>query len=157
VAPVLDLAGLMRAPVIAAALTETAIDMAAELAEVLVVDDSLSMRRALSQFLQDSGFRVRLARDGIEAIRAVEERHPDLLIVDLEMPRMNGLELTAHLRGREDSRHLPVIMLTSRSMQKHRTQADLAGVNAYLTKPFQEAELLETVEGVLPPLAARTA
>ncbi|HEX5514821.1 MAG TPA: response regulator [Gammaproteobacteria bacterium] len=157
VAPVLDLAGLMRAPVIAAALTETAINTAAELAEVLVVDDSLSMRRALSQFLQDSGFRVRLARDGIEAIRAVEERHPDLLIVDLEMPRMNGLELTAHLRGREDSRHLPVIMLTSRSMQKHRTQADLAGVNAYLTKPFQEAELLETVEGVLPPLAARTA
>lgn len=154
VAPVLDLAGLMQAPVIDAPLLDAAQAPALKLPDVLVVDDSLSMRRALSQFLQDSGFQVRLARDGIEAIRAVEEQQPDLLIVDLEMPRMNGLELTAHLRDRSTSQNLPIIMLTSRSMQKHRQQADLAGVNAYLTKPFQEAEMLETIESILPALAA---
>lgn len=157
VAPVLDLAGLLQAPVIATPQIETAFTPAAELLEILVVDDSLSMRRALNQFLQDAGFRVRLARDGIEAIQAVEEQSPDLLIVDLEMPRMNGLELTAHLRGRDATKALPVIMLTSRSMQKHRQQAELAGVNAYLTKPFQETELLETMEGVLPALAMHSA
>lgn len=159
-APVLDISGLLREPV-ARTDASGAVRMEAastlELAEVLVVDDSLSVRRSLSQFLQDSGFRVRLARDGIEAVRAVEERAPDLLLVDMEMPRMNGLELTAHLRQQESTRALPVIMLTSRSMQKHRQQAELAGVTAYLTKPFQETELMDCIEANLPSADVRTA
>jgi chemosensory pili system protein ChpA (sensor histidine kinase/response regulator) len=156
VAPVLDLTGLMQAPVTLASPAEATLGAETAQTEILVVDDSLSMRRALSQFLQDSGFRVRQARDGIEAIQAVEEHHPDLLLVDLEMPRMNGLELTAHLRGHESAHHLPIIMLTSRGMQKHRSQAERTGVNAYLTKPFQETELLETIEHLLPRLQAHT-
>ncbi|MEX0730330.1 MAG: response regulator [Aquisalimonadaceae bacterium] len=160
VAPVLDLAGLLREPVAQAGadtVTTPQASLVAGMAEVLVVDDSLSVRRSLAQFLQDSGFRVRLARDGIEAVRAVEERHPDLLLVDMEMPRMNGLELAAHLRQHEATRALPIIMLTSRSMQKHRRQAELAGVSAYLTKPFQEPDLLECIEQHLSATDARTA
>lgn len=150
VAPVLDLTGLLQGPPIAVQPAEILQPPSETLPEILVVDDSLSMRRALGQFLQDAGFRVRFARDGMEAIQAVERQQPDLLIVDLEMPRLNGLELTAHLRGRAATAALPVIMLTSRSMQKHRRQAELAGVDAYLTKPFQELELLATVERLLP-------
>lgn len=81
----------------------------------------------------------------------IEARQPDLLLVDLEMPRMNGLELTAHVRGREATRTLPVIMVTSRSTAKHRQEAEKVGVNFYMTKPFTDDELLENVE-----LALRT-
>ncbi|MGB4945962.1 MAG: response regulator [Candidatus Competibacter denitrificans] len=111
----------------------------------LVVDDSLSARRALAQAVSDAGFEVRMARDGLEAVSMIEARQPDLLLVDLEMPRMNGLELTAHVRGREATRTLPVIMVTSRSTAKHRQEAEKVGVNFYMTKPFTDDELLENV------------
>ncbi len=114
----------------------------------LVVDDSLSARRALAQFLQDSGFEVRTARDGLEAANLLQTLHVDILLVDMEMPRMNGLELTAHVRGHTETRHLPVIMVTSRSTEKHRSQATAAGVNAYLVKPFAETELLQQVNAL---------
>lgn len=117
----------------------------------LVVDDSLSARRALAQAVEDAGFEVRMARDGLEAVSMIEARRPDLLLVDLEMPRMNGLELTAHVRGREATHTLPVIMVTSRSTAKHRREAENAGVNFYMTKPFTDDELLENIE-----LALRT-
>ncbi|MCC5812531.1 MAG: response regulator [Ectothiorhodospiraceae bacterium] len=151
VAPVLDLAGLQRTPASAGGEIELAPAEleAPSMGEVLVVDDSLSVRRSLTQFLQDSGYTVRQARDGIEAVRSIEEQIPDIMLVDLEMPRMNGLELTAHLRSREDTDALPIVMLTSRAMQKHRGQASSAGVSAYMTKPFQETELLDTIERLL--------
>lgn len=159
VAPVLDLSALQRSvamdgmdlgdPVVEG-------DMPS-LGEILVVDDSLSVRRSLSQFLEDSGYSVRQARDGIEAVRAVEAQVPDLVLADLEMPRMNGLELTAHLRSRDDTRALPVVMLTSRAMQKHRSQAAAAGVSEYLTKPFQETELLDVIERLMPAMAQKSA
>ena len=112
----------------------------------LIVDDSLSARRSLAQFVQDSGYEVRTARDGLEAVELIETKPPDLLLVDLEMPRMNGLELTYHVRARAETRNLPVIMVTSRSTQKHRQMAEAAGVDAYLTKPFSEEELLGQME-----------
>lgn len=112
---------------------------------VLVVDDSLSARRALAQVMEDSGYRVRSARDGLEAVTIVAEQRPDMVLADMEMPRMNGIELTAHLRAHPGTANLPVIMITSRSTAKHRQQAAAAGVNAYLTKPFSEEELLEQV------------
>ncbi len=111
----------------------------------LVVDDSLSARRSLSQVMGDSGFEVRTARDGLEAIDVIEGQRPDVVLVDLEMPRMNGLELIQHLRAREDTRNLPIVMITSRATEKHRRQAEAAGVTCYLTKPFAEDELLERV------------
>jgi CheY-like chemotaxis protein len=116
---------------------------------VLVVDDSLSARRALAQFMQDSGYRVRTARDGLEATRLLEDARPALVLADLEMPRMNGIELTVHLRATPKTADVPVIMITSRSTSKHREQAQSAGVNAYLTKPYSETKLIDTVRALI--------
>ena len=154
VAPVLDLPGLIRT------ISKNDIDplneqrlSTAEVKEeninVLIVDDSLSARRSLAEFVKDLGYDIRMARDGIEAIEFVEANKPDLILVDLEMPRMNGLEMTSHLRSKSDTRDIPVIMITSRSTEKHREMADSAGVNAYLTKPFAEEELSENIQNLL--------
>ena len=125
---------------------------------ILIVEDSLSARRALAQFMQDSGYRVRTARDGMEAAELMEGAQPILVLADLEMPRMNGIELTVHLRAtsrNEDVpailtlRDVPVIMITSRSTEKHRDQALAAGVNAYFTKPYSEDTLVETVRRLI--------
>ncbi len=115
----------------------------------LVVDDSLSARRSVAQLLQDSGFAVETAIDGLDAIKQIERVVPDLLVVDLEMPRMNGLELTAHIRGRPDMQQTPVIMITSRATEKHRQQAKAAGVSTFMTKPFSEDELINNTRAVL--------
>jgi chemotaxis protein histidine kinase CheA len=117
----------------------------AHLPLALVVDDSLSARRALVQVMQDAGYEVRTARDGMEAVELVEAKRPDIVLADMEMPRMNGIELTSHLRACPDTVDLPVIMITSRSSAKHRKQAEAAGINVYLTKPFMDDELLEHV------------
>ncbi len=112
----------------------------------LVVDDSLSARRSLAQFVTDLGMDVITAKDGFDAIHAIENKKPTLLLVDLEMPRMNGLELTAHLRSHEEYKDLPVIMITSRSTDRHKSLAKNAGVNTYLTKPWSEDELMRCIE-----------
>ncbi len=112
----------------------------------LIVDDSLSARRSLAQFVRDLGMEVLTAKDGFEAINVISERRPNLVLVDMEMPRMNGLELTAHLRSNQDTSTIPVIMITSRSTQKHRELAQAAGVNGYLNKPWSDEELLESIE-----------
>lgn len=153
VTPVLDLPALLRAPALAqagvASAAATPAQGAAGGAEVLVVDDSLSVRRALGQCLRDAGYRVRQARDGVEAVAMIAEQAPQLVIADLEMPRMNGLELTQRLRADPGTRGLPILMLTSRTMDKHRRQAEAAGVDTYLTKPFQEEPLLDSVATAL--------
>ena len=120
-----------------------------ELPYVLVVDDSLSARRSLSQFVQDLGLSVRVARDGMEAISIIEANKPDLLLVDMEMPKMNGLELTSHIRATPGLKYLPIIMITSRSTDKHRKAAMDKGVNHYMVKPFNEDELSEQINRLL--------
>ncbi len=116
----------------------------------LVVDDSLSARRSMAQFVQDIGYQVYAAKDGIEAVSIIEkEVVPNVLLVDLEMPRMNGLELTAHIRAHGATQGIPVIMVTSRSTEKHRQQAEAVGVDAYLTKPYSEDELLTHLQANL--------
>lgn len=148
VVPLLDIAELARSPY------EHALRAAAEArsqahvvrrSKLLVVDDSLSVRKALGMLLEDQGYEVTLARDGIEAVRALDGGRFDVLLTDLEMPNMNGLELTAHVRAKSAIASMPVIMITSRSMDKHRRQALSAGVNVYLTKPYTELELLQQV------------
>ena len=114
--------------------------------KVLVVDDSLSARRSLAEFMRDSGYRVFVARDGIDAIEQLDAHSPDILLVDMEMPRMNGLELTAYIRANAATHNLPVVMITSRATDKHRLEANKAGVNAYLVKPYSEDEVLDKVE-----------
>jgi chemotaxis protein histidine kinase CheA/CheY-like chemotaxis protein len=148
VIPLLDIAELARSPrdhaMRAAAEARSA---ATELrrSRVLVVEDSMSVRRAVATLLEDQGYDVTQARDGLEAVKAMEAARPDALLTDLEMPNMNGLELTAHVRSRPELASLPVIMITSRSMDKHRRQAMASGVNVYLTKPYTDQELLQHV------------
>jgi len=155
VAPVLDLPELLRARTAGQRLPTAAVQSAKSAAVVphrqivLAVDDSLSARRSLAQFVQDAGFEVRTARDGLEAIEIINNKLPDLVLADLEMPRMNGLELTAHLRANQTTHGLPVIMITSRSTAKHRHEAEAVGVDTYLTKPFMEDDLLEQIHRLL--------
>ncbi len=156
VVPVIDLPELLNAPLSEShAITTSQVPKPAVQSTrvsrklALVVDDSLSARRALAQAVEDAGLEVRTARDGLEAVTMIEGRRPDLLLVDLEMPRMNGLELTAHVRAREATRNLPVIMVTSRSTAKHRHEAEAAGVNFYMTKPFTDDDLLENINSAL--------
>ena len=152
VTPVLDLPELLREPSQREVARprkpgeDTGIDV--DLPYALVVDDSLSARRSLAQFMSDSGFQVRTARDGVEAVKIMQARQPDVLLVDLEMPRMNGLELTHHVRANKETRDVPVIMITSRSTEKHRRQAETAGVTHYMTKPYAEDELIERIYAV---------
>jgi CheY-like chemotaxis protein len=99
----------------------------------------------VATLLEDHGYDVTLARDGLEAVKSMEVARPDVLLTDLEMPNMNGLELAAHVRSVPALALLPVIMITSRSMDKHRRQAIASGVNTYLTKPYTDQELLQHV------------
>jgi CheY-like chemotaxis protein len=124
------------------------------LPKVLIVDDSLSVRSSLSQLMSDSGYQVVTARDGLEAVNMLEEEAPDVVLTDLEMPRMNGLDLVGYIRNSNQWSPLPVVMITSRTMAKHRKQAEQAGVNSYITKPFTEDEVLASVDRELSSLSA---
>lgn len=130
-------------------ITAPAVAARARIATILIVDDSLSMRRALSQLVTDAGYRALTARDGMHAIRVAQEEHPDLLLVDLEMPQMNGLELTAHLRGQPETSSTPIAVITSRSTKTHRDQAQQAGANRYFVKPYREDEVLDFIDSAL--------
>jgi chemotaxis protein histidine kinase CheA/ActR/RegA family two-component response regulator len=148
VIPLLDVAELARSPrehALRAAAEARSQAHTARRSRVLVVDDSLSVRRALGMLLEDHGYDVTLSRDGLDAVRALDASRYDALLTDLEMPNMNGLELAAHVRARPALAELPVIMITSRSMDKHRRQALSVGVNVYLTKPYTDLELLQHV------------
>jgi chemosensory pili system protein ChpA (sensor histidine kinase/response regulator) len=112
---------------------------------VLVVDDAISVRKAVQQQLQDAGFDTLGARDGFDALQQLEKGSVDLVITDLEMPNLNGLDLTRLLREQAAYRTTPVVMITSRSTQKHREAAEAAGVNLYLTKPYIDVDLLAHV------------
>lgn len=116
-----------------------------DLPKVLVVDDSLSVRSSLSQLMTDGGYQAVTARDGIEAVDLLDKERPDIVLTDLEMPRMNGLELTSYIRKSDQWNPLPVVMITSRTMVKHRQQAEEAGVNHYITKPFTEDDVLASI------------
>jgi chemosensory pili system protein ChpA (sensor histidine kinase/response regulator) len=117
--------------------------------QVLVVDDSLSSRKAVVQLLADFGYEVQTAIDGLDAIDKIEVQIPDIIISDLEMPRMNGIELTRYLRATADLQDIPLVMITSRSTDKHRTQAASAGVTLYLTKPFNDEDLIIKINTLL--------
>lgn len=153
VAPVIDLVELLRVPVHHTWSDQTnAYDGDADqpkksehIHTALVVDDSLTARRAAAKVMRDAGYTVRTAIDGLEAVTILQSYVPDIMLVDMEMPRMNGLELTAHVRNAERTKHIPVIMITSRSSEKHRKLGKAAGVDVYLTKPFSDENLLQHV------------
>jgi chemosensory pili system protein ChpA (sensor histidine kinase/response regulator) len=116
---------------------------------VMVVDDSITMRKVTSRVLENHSLEVMTAQDGVDAIEKLHDRVPDLMLLDIEMPRMDGYQLLEHVRSDARLRHVPVVMITSRAGQKHRKKARSAGANAYLTKPYQEAELVEQVSEML--------
>ena len=116
---------------------------------VMVVDDSLTVRRVTQRLLEREGYRVALAKDGVDALEQLPEVHPDLMLVDIEMPRMDGFDLVRHVRSDPATANLPVIMITSRTADKHRNYALGLGVNAYFGKPFQEPVLLGAIAGLL--------
>lgn len=120
-------------------------------ASVLVVEDSISTRRSLAEFMQDLNYKVYTAKDGVEAIEVMRDHRPSILLTDMEMPRMNGLELTSHIRSNDDTKDIPIIMITSRTTEKHRQEAKSIGVNEYLTKPYVEDLLLEKVQSLSMP------
>lgn len=117
---------------------------------VLVVDDAISLRQTLTLTLQKYGYQVLQAQNGVEALETLQ-RHPEIEIVisDLEMPRMNGFELLTNVRQSQNLSKKPVVILTSRSAEKHRKLAEALGASAYLTKPYLENEFLSTVENLV--------
>ncbi|MEN3274468.1 MAG: hypothetical protein V7631_258 [Massilia sp.] len=116
---------------------------------VMVVDDSLTVRRVTQRLLEREGYRVALAKDGVDALEQLPEVRPDLMLVDIEMPRMDGFDLVRHVRNDPAHQALPIIMITSRTADKHRNYALGLGVNAYFGKPFQEPVLLGAIAGLL--------
>ncbi len=118
-------------------------------AAIMVVDDSITVRRVTQRLLEREGYRVMLAKDGVDALEQIEASRPDLMLVDIEMPRMDGFDLTRELRSREATRGIPIIMITSRTADKHRNVALGLGVNAYFGKPYQEEVLVAAIESLL--------
>ena len=116
---------------------------------VMIVDDSVTVRKVTSRLLERNGFDVITAKDGVDAIEQLESVKPDLMLLDIEMPRMDGFEVTNLVRHHEIHRDLPIIMITSRTGEKHRERAFSLGVTNYMGKPFQEAELLENIDALL--------
>ncbi len=112
---------------------------------VLVVDDSPSVRRVVSNMLKANGWEVQTARDGMEALDVIARQAPAAVLLDIEMPRMDGYELMATVRSQEQYSHLPLIVLTSRAATKHQTRAVQLGADAYVVKPYQDEELLNTI------------
>ncbi|HEV7631684.1 MAG TPA: response regulator, partial [Steroidobacteraceae bacterium] len=111
----------------------------------LVVDDSITVRRVTQRLLERNGMRVLTARDGMDAISVLQENTPDIILLDIEMPRMDGYEVAAQVRADPRLKDIPIIMITSRVGEKHRARAIELGVDDYLGKPYQESQLLDAI------------
>ncbi|WP_144956199.1 hybrid sensor histidine kinase/response regulator [Pseudomonas oryzihabitans] len=129
-----ELARLAQGPATVAEVTRPAL--------VMVVDDSVTVRKVTSRLLERHGMEVFTAKDGVDAIAQLQERQPDILLLDIEMPRMDGFEVATLVRHDARLKDLPIVMITSRTGEKHRERALSLGVNEYLGKPYQESELL---------------
>jgi chemosensory pili system protein ChpA (sensor histidine kinase/response regulator) len=112
---------------------------------VMVVDDSLTVRKITSRLLEREGYTVLTAKDGVDALEQMRDTLPGVMLVDIEMPRMDGFDLTRNVRGDPRTQQIPIIIISSRTADKHRNQAVSLGVNAFLGKPYQESELLQHV------------
>ncbi len=149
---ILDLIALMRNASLAKAVKPTTkvnpVDAKRQLT-VMVVDDSVTVRKVTSRFLERQGVNVVIAKDGVDAIEILQETVPDLILLDIEMPRMDGFEVATHIRHSKRLQAIPIIMITSRTGEKHRKRAFEIGVDDYMGKPFQEIQLLERINLLL--------
>src|SRR5207249_12069062 len=112
-------------------------------------DDSLTVRKITSRLLVREGFGVMAAKDGLDALQLLAERTPEIILLDIEMPRMDGFEFAKTIKADSRLARIPIIMITSRTAAKHRNRAKELGVNAYLGKPYQEEELLRNMRELL--------
>ena len=131
------------------AIPQEAIDFVPEEKLVVLVDDSISVRKFVGRMLEKAGYRVKLAADGLEALEIVTQTRCDLVVTDLEMPRTNGYELLSHLRQDQQTRGIPVMVVTSRAGAKHRERAMKEGAAAFLTKPVQEDQFIAAVGALI--------
>lgn len=154
VALILDINALVRTD--AAMTTEgeeqpvqVAHDVDGEKIKIMVVDDSITVRKVTGRLLERNGMDVETAKDGVEALAMLQDYHPDIMLLDIEMPRMDGFEVARNMRSSEQLSNIPIIIITSRTGDKHRDHAMELGVKRYLGKPYQESDLLENIHNVL--------
>ncbi|MEN7343419.1 MAG: Hpt domain-containing protein, partial [Pseudomonadota bacterium] len=141
---ILDTPSLVRSPRRIEAPVESA-DAVTREPLVMVVDDSITVRRVTERFLKRHEFRVTTAKDGMDAISVLQEHTPDVILLDIEMPRMDGFEFAMHVRNDGRFANIPIIMITSRTGEKHKARAIEIGVNDYLGKPYQDKQLLAAI------------
>jgi chemosensory pili system protein ChpA (sensor histidine kinase/response regulator) len=143
---ILDMGSLVRSEWRARAADATVLDQRDRRTFALVVDDSITVRRVTQRLLERNGMRVLTAKDGVDAVSLLQENLPDIILLDIEMPRMDGYEVAAHVRNDARLKHIPIVMITSRVSEKHRARAIELGVDDYLGKPYQESQLLDAIE-----------
>lgn len=129
--------------------TATAASEDTEAAHILVVDDSVTVRKVTSRILNRQGYRVSTAKDGVDAMKMLQEETPSVMLLDIEMPRMDGFEVATRVRASASLERIPIIMITSRTGDKHRQRAMELGVDLYMGKPYQEEQLLEAIDALL--------
>ncbi|MET0090754.1 MAG: Hpt domain-containing protein [Candidatus Thiodiazotropha sp.] len=153
VALILDLSALVRMDATHTAPIRASVEQTEKRVEervrVMVVDDSITVRKVTSRLLERHDMEVVTAKDGVEAVALLQEQVPDIMLLDIEMPRMDGFELARHINNSVDYYGLPIIMISSRVGDKHRQRAMDLGVKRCLGKPYQESELLENINEVL--------
>ena len=148
---ILDVNGLVRQSNANAVKIDYQSEQAASKARdtVMVVDDSITMRRVASKLLERHNYEVVTAKDGVDALAQLQDVRPDVMLLDIEMPRMDGFELATHMQNEDTYSKIPIIMITSRTGEKHRDRAFEIGVSDYMGKPYQEEELIETIQSAL--------
>jgi chemosensory pili system protein ChpA (sensor histidine kinase/response regulator) len=153
---ILDIGALVRAEWRGRAAPTVTRDRTDRRTFALVVDDSITVRRVTQRLLERNGMRVMTARDGMDAVALLAEHVPDVILLDIEMPRMDGYEVAAHVRSDPRLRDVPIIMITSRVGEKHRARAIELGVNDYLGKPYQESQLIDAITPLVAQRRARS-
>ncbi|MEP1214343.1 MAG: Hpt domain-containing protein [Marinobacter sp.] len=149
---ILDLPAMIRSDILSERQRIASLEKAREASRrveqstvVMVVDDSVTVRKVTSRLLERNGMEVITAKDGLDAVAQLQDHKPDIILLDIEMPRMDGFEVASFVRHDENLKDTPICMITSRTGEKHRERALAIGVNEYLGKPFQETELLDTI------------
>ena len=143
---ILDMGSLVRSEWRARPAETAVLDQRDRRTFALVVDDSITVRRVTQRLLERNGMRVLTAKDGVDAVSLLQEHLPDVILLDIEMPRMDGYEVAAHVRNDPRLKDIPIVMITSRVSEKHRARAIELGVDDYLGKPYQESQLLDAIE-----------
>ena len=143
---ILDMGSLVRSEWRARPADTAVLDQRDRRTFALVVDDSITVRRVTQRLLERNGMRVLTAKDGVDAVSLLQENLPDIILLDIEMPRMDGYEVAAHVRNDPRLKNIPIVMITSRVSEKHRARAIELGVDDYLGKPYQESQLLDAIE-----------